>query len=363
MDPLSSLQLLEALLTGHELSVVELDELVKKKIKEDLYIDYKHGDLLTRKNASETIREYTSAFANSAGGILIIGVNESEGIPIEVTGCNAHSKGNLAEWASRCLTPIASHFAPPPRFQVVKHSQGDVLVCVVQRSLGLVPVTESGGITYYFRLHDQTLRAPDYLMADILLGRRQQPIFEIEEIRALNFERIVDHALASMDLSFELRFRVENASVVWADDSKWGIIFWTQNTDKSLGLESGKPSQHLLSYIDVRNETFVHPRPRQLMHYRGPAPISKPFDVGNKLASFVVPLRVQNNWFSYIWKAALYFIARNSLPIWYQIEFTVDINIAPLIDERKQLISPSDTFCIRKLTAERPIVAWEEIKN
>ena len=359
MAPIPSFQLLELLLTGHQLSAVELDDLINNPVKEDLYIDYKHGDILRGINLNETIREYTSAFANSAGGILIIGVNESEGIPTEVTGCNGHSKGKLDDWAARCLTPIASYFAPSPRFQVINHSKGEVLICVVQRSLVFVPITESGSIVYYLRLHDQTLKAPDYLMADLLLGRRQQPIFEIEEFKALNFGKVIDNDNVSMDLSFEIRFCVENASIVWADDSRWGIICWTHNTDKGFERESGKPSQHLLSYLEIKDETFAHPKPRGLVHYRGSAPISKPFDVGNKLVSFVVPLRVHDEWFSYTWKAALYFIARNSLPIWYQIEFSIDINTVKLVDEKKQLISPQETFCIRRLTTERPVVAWE----
>ncbi|MFZ5822692.1 MAG: ATP-binding protein [Chloroflexota bacterium] len=363
MALLPSLQLLEELLTGRQLSVIELDELVNSKVKEDLYIDYKHGELLKEKDVSKTVREYMSAFANSAGGILIIGVNESGGIPNEVTGCNGHGKGNLDEWASRCLTPIAYHFAPQPRFQVIKHSKGEVLVCVVQRSLNLVPLTENGGIVYYFRLHDQTLRAPDYLMADILLGRRQQPIFEIEEIKALNFRRIVDNA-GCMDLSFEIGFRVGNANVVWADDSKWGVVFWSHNKTSNFGVESGRPGQYLLSYLEVNSETFTHPNPKHLLHNRGPAPISKPFDVGGVVISFVVPLRVQNSWFSYVWKAALYFVSRNSLPVWYQLEFVVNANtVQLLVDEQKELVSPHDFFCVRKLSTERPVIAWEEIKK
>lgn len=361
MAPLPSLQLLERLLTGHQLSVVELDDLINNSVKEDLYIDYKHGEMIRGKNSSETIREYTSAFANSAGGILIIGVDESEGIPTEVTGCNGHGKGKLDDWAARCLTPIASYFAPSPRFQVINHPKGEVLICFVQRSSGLVPMTESGSIVYYFRLHDQTLKAPDYFMADLLLGRRQQPVFEIEEFKALNFKRIGEGEL--MDLSFEIRARTQNASIVWADESKWGIICWTHITNINGGLESGRPSQHLLSYLEIKDETFTYPKRGALMHYHSPARLSKPFDVSKLLVSFVVPLRGQNDWFSYTWKAALYFIARNTLPIWYQIEFSVDSNTEKLVDEQKTLVSPQDTFCIRKLTTERPIVAWEETKS
>jgi len=333
---LQSLQMLEQLLTGHQLSSVELDDLINQKAKEDLYLEYKHGNELQKSDASNTIREYLSAFANSAGGILIIGVNESEKIPTEITGCNDHGKGKLDEWASRCLTPIANYFAPPPRFQVISHSRGDVLVCVVQRSLGLVPISESGGIVYYFRLGDQTLKAPDYLLADLLLGRRQQPVFEIVKFEALNFRRVSDDLSSHMDLAFEIRFRVENSSIVWADDSKWGIIHWAHSTE-NVGIENGEPSQHLLSYLEVKDETFIFQKPRWLVHTRWSVPISKPFDVGEGHIKFVVPLRILNAWFSYTWKAALYFIARNSLPIWYQIEFVINKNAAQYPDKQSHL--------------------------
>lgn len=358
-----SLQLLEQLLTGHELSIDELDDLIKNRVKEDLYIDYKNGDLLTGKKGNETIREYISGFANSSGGILIIGVNETETIPTEVTGCNGHSKGKLDEWASRCLTPIASFFAPAPLFQVINHSKGEVLVCVVQRSLSLVPITENGNIVYYFRLHDQTLKAPDYFMADLLLGRRQQPIFEIEEFTALNFERILGTEILSMDLSFDVRFRAENASLVWANDSRWGIICWEHTVTSRSGVETGKPSSHLLSYLEVKDETFNHPSVKKLVHSRGPISIAKPFDVGAIVVNFRLPLRFESTWFSYTWKAALYFIAQNTLPVWYQIDFSINIDTIKLVEEKRPLISPHDTFRIRRLISERPVVAWEEIKT
>ena len=103
-----SLQLLELLLSGHQLSVAELDDLIIHQVEEDLYVEYKHGNELQNSEANDTIRKYLSAFANSAGGILIIGVNAPQRIPIEITGCNGHSKGKLDDWAARCLTPIAS---------------------------------------------------------------------------------------------------------------------------------------------------------------------------------------------------------------------------------------------------------------
>ncbi len=79
-------ELLESLTAGERMSRYELDELVKESTPEDLFLEYKHGRLLEKREAAQTLRKYLSGFANSAGGILIIGVDEATWT---VTGCQA----------------------------------------------------------------------------------------------------------------------------------------------------------------------------------------------------------------------------------------------------------------------------------
>lgn len=355
-----SLQLLEQLLTGQHLAVNELDELINTPVKEDLYLEYKHGDELLNRDANDTIREYISGFANSAGGILIVGVEAAQGAPSRVTGCHGHNKGNLDEWAARCLTPIASYFSPLPQFQVLPHPSGDVLIGITQRSLGLVPRTEAGGIVYHFRFHDQTLKAPDYLMADLLLGRRQQPVIGIADLKIMNLNRILDNSIGAMDLEFEMRVQLENQSIVWADGSRWGLIAWVQQTDNRFNLDVSQPSSHLLSFVEARDiQPERYSRSRRLLHLRGITHIDKPFDVGHLRMSLSIPLRIHNEWFSYNWRAALYLIARNSLPIWYQINLAVKIDTASLIDQKVQLTGSNGGVRLTRLINERPIVDWE----
>jgi len=172
----SSFELLELLLGGYSLDAVDIDNLITTpRIREDLHIEYKHGNELEKpgQEPANTIREYMSAFANSDGGILIIGIDAPGSIPKEVTGCR-HNRGDLAEWAARSLDQSANYFSPIPRFKVVSRSKGDILVGIVPRSLAMVPVIKAERakkLAYYIRLHDQTLEAPEYLIADILLGR------------------------------------------------------------------------------------------------------------------------------------------------------------------------------------------------
>src|SRR5689334_23538068 len=107
-------ELLDRLMMGDEMTITELDDLLANKVAEDLLLDYKHGDKLKEKKASETIRKYVSGFANSAGGVLIIGVDAEVDVWI-VTGARAPGGHDLARWARDCLGDMVAHLSPPPR--------------------------------------------------------------------------------------------------------------------------------------------------------------------------------------------------------------------------------------------------------
>jgi hypothetical protein len=315
------------------------------------------------KDAPDTVREYMSGFANSAGGILIIGINAPDGIPVEVTACVGHKKGDLADWAARCLTPIASFFSPQPRFHVVDHPKGDILVGVVQRSLMLVPRREAESIVYHFRLHDQTLKAPDYLMADILLGRRQQPILQIYNHRIWNFRRSLDNSIGSMYLDFDLRLEFENSSIIWADECRWGMISWSKDTTLSIN-RSEDPGRHLLSFIEVLDTPNWSGRMSpKLTHTRGVFNAEEPFETSLRDTAISIPLRVHNDWFSYIWQVALYITAKNSMPIWYQLNINVNIDIVKLVEEKANLNGNNKYSELIRLTTERPVVAWRDVPS
>ena len=51
-------QLLEKLSSGHQLTIDELDDLIKYKIKEDQFLEFKSGREIEDKDATKTIRDY-----------------------------------------------------------------------------------------------------------------------------------------------------------------------------------------------------------------------------------------------------------------------------------------------------------------
>lgn len=360
-----TLQLLEKLSSGHQVTIDELEDLIKQKTKEDQFLEFKSGDEVEDKkgkDAAKTIRDYMCGFANSDGGVLIVGVKAPSSVPISIDGCNNHKKGDLAEWAARCLTPIASYFSPIPKFQVLHHPNGDVLIGVAQRSLNLIPQIENKQFIYNLRIHDQTLKAPEYLITDLLLGRKQKPDFDIVDWKAFNFQHNTDDETHTMDLGFELRLKCENRNIVWAEESRWGIIALVQKRESMYAANVNQPSNHLLSFVDIQELPIENQvRPGILLHFNKSLDISKPFYSGYIISTFNVPIRFGNQWFSYNWMAALYLVSKNSQPIWYQISLKVNIDSIKWVDEKAK-ISPtenSDLLSVTNLISERPIVAWK----
>ena len=91
--------LLDSLLVDRQMSAEQLNALVAEGVLEDLLLDYKDGrELADAKKAGRTLRQYMSGFANSDGGVLIIGVNDRDWI---VTGCPAPGGGLRSDHAHR----------------------------------------------------------------------------------------------------------------------------------------------------------------------------------------------------------------------------------------------------------------------
>jgi predicted HTH transcriptional regulator len=140
MAVLQPKDLLDLLLEGTTLSSDELKEFIKKYPDEDLFFDYKDGILTKpekRKEGSQIIRRGISGFANSVGGVLVVGVNEDR--PRGISPCERNIGGQtLSEWATRCLQSMVGFFSPPPRFQIVELDEGPVLTIAVARAPSLI---------------------------------------------------------------------------------------------------------------------------------------------------------------------------------------------------------------------------------
>lgn len=366
----TSREFLELVLSGEVVTAAHLDALITERVREDENIEYKSGTLLRdkdRKERARIVREYMSGFANSDGGVLLFGIEE-EGVeekrPTQVAGCNPKDvNGDLVGWAMRCVTPIGAYFSPFPKFRVVEHHNGKVLVCAVGRSYNLVPVVEGGKLVHYFRLGEQTLPAPDYMVADLKLGRRARPKLEVTSVYLANLEREMSRENSLQHfLQFELALEVENSGLVWAEGSQYGLI--VIKAFESTELPRKIPAS-LREYIDLQafkfqeGDTWIHGMPQV---FRGGSKLERPFDSGAIEHSVRVPLSLYGKVHSYIWRAALYLVARDSPPVWYQIDLRINPILNGLLKPARQSLGrlPDvwEGLSLTKLADARPIVGW-----
>jgi len=324
MAVLTSKELLNHLLEDNALTSEQLDQFIQENPEEDQYLDYKNGVITSQQKRDEgrrTIREYISGFANSDGGVLIIGVDENR--PREISPCEQRPGGQpLDQWASRCLHSMVAYFSPQPRFQVFQHSQGHVLAIAVARAPSLVPCIEARELKYFLRLGDSTLSVPEYLIADLVLGRRQHPLLDVHSpsIDASSHELKSRNGRDNIPVQSAIfSFGVENLSLATADDVKIGVVSWSlvQGATEEI-------NRHLRAYIDVCDINTQSPSGSQLRlvhRLSGTSGQTFHLDPFQKLAirtigPFFFPRQVSAKILG-----AVYVIAKGTPPTWFQLEF------------------------------------------
>jgi hypothetical protein len=356
--------LLEALLSSslsNEEILAEVKGLVEDEVREDVHLEYKHGDVLNKdRSPARLMRRYVSGFANSGGGMLMVGIHapEGDGGEWEVTGCKAPGGGGQANWASRSLSRIAGYLSPPAIPFEVKHPDGTMLIVAVARSPVLVPCTDGadGGLVYHLRMDDQTLVADQYLVADLILGRREHAYLEIDGVEAHTISRRVDDD-GTYDWQFRLKFVVENQGLTQADRVEVGIVSMHHGEDVKM-----RPvSDHLRHHVDIGTQSARFADHPMVGLQLGGIPGLKAFTLGEALSNGVLSAPVSSRFGSYIpyeWKAAVYVIAQGTPPKWYQLTIEVDSALLQHLQSTDASTAGSPYLHIERLAAGRPVVGW-----
>jgi len=271
---------------------------------------------------------------------LIIGVDEQR--PRQIARCEEQPGGYpLDQWASRWLHDMVGYFSPLPRYQIISHPQGSVLAIAVARAPSLVPCVESGALKHFFRIGDSTLASPDYLIADLVLGRRQHPLLDVHYHRITENKVSPEYDLPNnyqwvTRVSFDLM--VENLSLVAAEHVEAGMVSWSLKADDT------EINRHLRAYIDIV-ETSSGILTTYVVHKTTEtSSVGKPFtknwiNIGSFDFLHGLP--------SPIYYCAVYFICKGSPPTWFQLRYV------PAMGTGRE----SQVTLIRMGT-ERPKVAW-----
>jgi len=342
--------LLAYLLEGNTPTSAELEQFVRENPIEDLNLEYKDGKIAThqeRQKGSQTIREYVSGFANSDGGVLIIGVSDDHSRTF--SPCAPDIRGqSLEHWASDCLLGMAAYFSPPPRFREIKHPNGPLLTIAVARAPSLVLCIVAGKPQYFLRHGHTTFPAPEYLITDLVLGRRQHAYLEVRQIhpREEREDYTTQDGLHDVVRTWRVNFafNVENLGLIAAEDVQLGAVLWSLSPNP--GDES---NSYLRSYIEVDD---LKPGTKDRSQFRvvQRSTITKatnfhlaPFQSHSlrDIGPFRFPTQVKAQG-----SGAVYVLPKGSPPIWFQLEF--------------EFSGGKLTARLARKGQDRPKVAWIE---
>ena len=140
-------------MTG-EWSEERLESLVRDKVSEDRFLDYKR-DLPSEKEDDK--REFlndVTAFANTFGGTILFGIAEEEGtgIPKEICGCNIPKPDEVILRLSNIIQSGVEPRLASLRFEPVDLRSGKtVLVAVIPQSAAAPHMVKKGSPKFYMR--------------------------------------------------------------------------------------------------------------------------------------------------------------------------------------------------------------------
>jgi len=311
---------LQELLNGTAPTLERIQHLLHERVEENLHLDYKAGRWLdqqrgTKKGSrpSDEVRRYIAGFANAEGGVLIIGVAEADGKnqrPVEpVTRWKSREEGE--RWLSDCATALRPFLSPVPRFHVLDVEGGHLAVVAVPRSYSLVVCEENSDVAHYFRLHDKTTRVPGYLVQDLVLGRRQQPVVQLGGEFTVALERQQD----LLYVSHKPQVKVRNEGDIWLESPVIGYLALCTGKGIQPMSNSARQRCRVLTPIQGHQVNFA----RMPMFRSANGGLMDPYveyrmDIGH-LLTFAT-----EDWPGARWGAAALVLSRGHRAMWFQVE-------------------------------------------
>lgn len=210
----------------------DLEALVENEVKESINLDYKScGALQKKERTREEISKDVSAFANSAGGIIVYGMVETGHIPTAID--EGYDPGDLTrEWLEQVI-----HGNIRPRINDVHINQIALSKSAPGRAAYVVTIPQgvtahqAADLRYHKRLNFESVRMYDHEIRDVM-NRSRFPIVTPE------FVCQMDQAQSSPDLDqYRLSVTLVNSGAMRAKEMKL-VLFWPSDIALSVSPQS-----------------------------------------------------------------------------------------------------------------------------
>jgi hypothetical protein len=345
--------LLDELLEGSKpFGKAELD-VVRRELDEDDFLDFKGGKGVRAEKLKELLWENVTGFSNAAGGVLVLGVSDKRPRRVEGVGHAVPGSEEPRVWAQKILGTASARIAPPPRFIPVQVGKRQVLVvATASASPQLIPLPGRDP-RYAMRIGESTQILPPHLVADLLVGRRAQPSFEVSP------ESIQGNLRGGQPEIFgiQLTCRIENESFVYAKRVVLGCI-----VDCLYGDFVPRPARRILQEIEHLESVGAVKGATNLL-WQLHHPVSSELEVLRPFQSEVLQIPTTGRGIltnlpfvpdSAYLQFALYVLAEGAPPTWYQ-------GTLEYVAGGSAILRPlAGTPTLERLVGRRPVVSWRE---
>jgi len=196
----------------------DLELFVQQQVQESLHLDYKRSEALS-KAAQKEIPKDVSAFANSDGGMIIYGIEESGHLPVRIDGGTLNSTVNR-EWIEQTILNNISPRIEGIQIQQILLDTSNSAYCISIPKSDRAPHQERVTKRYYKRYNFSSVPMEDYEISDVRARSRSvKPLarFEVEIRHGFLFMFVIENPgdVAAENVKFEF-----TEKLTWKEDKE-----------------------------------------------------------------------------------------------------------------------------------------------
>jgi hypothetical protein len=194
----------------------DLELLIQQQVQESLHLDYK-GSTSLSKSGQKEIPKDVSAFANSDGGVIIYGIEESGHLPVRVDGGVSNSV-ITREWIEQTILSNISPRIDGIQIQQIPIDPNMSAYCISIPKSDRAPHQDRTNKRYYKRYNFSSVPMEDYEISDIRTRSRSvKPLarFDVEIRHGFLFMFVIENPgdIAAEKVTFEF-----TEALTWKED-------------------------------------------------------------------------------------------------------------------------------------------------